>query len=148
MNRAARRRINNRRRRLEDGQATEGDLRRILEGWRKEAERRAQVAFGDAESGVEQVTPTVWALYRSKHEEAARLESLRLELMARKLEDARRAEKAGDEKTAMTFREKASGIPVCEELAEFCRRAIAKYTEPATMHRTFMIGPGVALVRA
>jgi len=147
MSRASRRRADRRRRRLETGRITEGDIRRILEGWRKEAEYRARVAFGDFEDGVVRVAPAVWALYRSKLPEAMQLEAFRREFVASKLGDARRAGKAGDEKTAMKLREKASGISVYEELAEYCRRAIARHTEPATVHRTFMIGPGVALVR-
>ena len=137
MGRASRRRADRRRRRLKVGQFTAGDLRRFLADMRKEAEYRARAAFGDAEDGIERVTPAVWELYRSKRQEAARLESFRLEVLARKLEDARRAEKAGDWKTAAEIRAKAAGMPVHEEMAEHCRRAVARYMP----HQKVRLGP-------
>jgi len=134
MGRASRRRAERRRRRLEAGEFTEGDLRRFLSDMQKEAEYRARVAFGEAEDGVSRVAPAVWALYRSKLPEAMRLESFRLELVARKLEDARRAEKAGDDKTATEIRAEAAGMPVPEELAEYCRRAVARHMPHQKVH--------------
>lgn len=134
MNRAARRRINNRRRRLEAGEFTAHDLCHTLKGWAREAERRARIAFGDAEDGVDQVTPAVWALYRSKLPEAMRLEAFRVELVDQKLQDARRAEKAGDAETAAKRRAEAAGMPVPEELAEYCRRAVARYMPDQKVH--------------
>ena len=134
MGRASRRRTERRRRRLEAGEFTEGDLRRFLSDMQKEAEYRARVAFGEIEDGASRVAPAVWALYRSKLPEAMRLEAFRLELVARKLEDARRAEKASDDKTATKLRTEAAGMPVPEELAEYCRRAVARYMPDQKVH--------------
>ena len=134
MGRASRRRAERRRRRMESGEFNEGDLRRFLSDMQKEAEYRARVAFGEIEDGASRVAPAVWALYRSKLPEAMRLETFRLELVARKLEDARRAEKAGDDKMATQLRAQAVGMPVPEELAEYCRRAIARYMPDQKVH--------------
>ncbi|MBU0596443.1 hypothetical protein KJ567_07155 [Candidatus Bipolaricaulota bacterium] len=147
MNRAARRRANRRQRRIEAGEVTDGDLRRILNGWRREADYRARAAFDGTAYGDERVVPAVWDLYRAKLAEARRLESMRQALRARSALAGRKAEKAGRLNAAHEARESCSEIPVDEELAEYCRRAIARYTEPATVHRTFLIGPGVAMVR-
>lgn len=134
MGRASRRRVERRRRRLEAGEFTEGDLRRFLSEMQKEAAYRARVAFGELEDGLDCVAPAVWALYRSKLTEAVRLEAFRLELVARKLADARRAEKAGDGKTAANLRAEAAGAPVPDELAEYCRRAVARYMPGQKVH--------------
>ena len=138
MGRASRRRTERRRRRLEAGEFTEGDLRRFLSDMQKEAEYRARVAFGEIEDGASRVAPAVWALYRSKLPEAMRLEAFRLELVAKKLEEVRRAKKAGADKTATEIRAKAAGTPVPEELAEYCRRAVARYMPGQKVH----LGPG------
>lgn len=119
MNRAARKRANKRRRLIEAGQVTKGIAWGILNSWQREAEHRGRIAFeGGAAHKSSQTAQAVWALYRAKLEEARQLE------------------------------ECCPEVPVVEELAEYCRRAIARHTESATMHRTFMIGPGVARARA
>lgn len=134
MGRASRRRAERRRRRMESGEFTEGDLRRFLSNMQTEAEYRARVAFGEIEDGASRVAPTVWALYRSKLPEAMQLEAFRLELVDQKLQDARRAEKAGDDETAAKRRAEAAGMPVPEELAEYCRRAVARYMPDQKVH--------------
>lgn len=133
--------------RVAAGKVTESYLRRILDGWRKEAAYRARVAFGDVE-GDSHAIPAVWALYRAKLQEARRLEPVRKAMRSRNIQKARREEKAGHFVEATRLRESCPEVPVDELLAEYCRRAIARYTEPATVRRTFMVGPGVALVRA
>ena len=118
MNRASRKRANKRRRLIEAEQVTKGIVWGILNGWHREAEYRGRMAFEGVEGRkINQIAPAVWALYRAKLSEARRLE------------------------------ECCPEVPVVEELAEYCRRAIARHTEPATVHRTFLIGPGVARLR-
>ena len=71
--REARTRANNRRQRIEAATITEGDLRQILECWRKEAEYRARVAFVGHPDGASRIVPAVWDLYRRKLIEATAL---------------------------------------------------------------------------
>lgn len=147
MNRAARRRANRRQQQIEAGEISDAVLQRILNSWRREAEYRARAAFDGTTCGEERVAPAVWQLYRAKLTEARRLETVRQALHAKNVAAGHKAQTTGKQRAAHEARETCSEIPVDEELAEFCRRAIARYTEPATVHRTFMVGPGVARAR-
>lgn len=94
---------------------------------RNEAYRTARMAFEDHENGPNRVARAVLAFYQSMLPEALRLERLRLETLARRLKYARQAEKVGDHKTAAKLRAAADDMPLTEELAECCRRALARY---------------------
>lgn len=142
--RSSRRRVCKRRRRIEAGNITQGEIRRILDNWRKEAEYRARIAFGE---GCGRTGPAVWALYRAKLQEAIRLEKVRRAIMSGNIQKARMAEQAGNLVEAQRLKESCSQIAVDQELAEFCRRAIAKYTDPASNRRKFILGMDVCMVR-
>ena len=116
MNRALRRRENRRTRLIEAGQITERIVWRILNGWQREAEYRARVAFVGGESGDNaQDVPAVWDLKDAKLAEAQR------------------------------FEQRCPEVPAVEELHEYCRRAIAKYTERSPLNRS-IVGPGLGFV--
>jgi hypothetical protein len=136
--REARRRANNRRKRIETGEITEGDLRLILESWRKEAEYRARVAFVGHPDGASRIVPAVWDLYYARLKEAKRLELVRKAIRSKNIEEARAAEDAEDFKKAKRLKEACSEIPVDEELASYCYKAIAKYCRGALQTRPLM----------
>jgi len=99
--RASRRRASRRRKRINVGDLTRGNVWQMLSCWQREAEHRARVAFEESDKqNQDQVVPAVWALYRAKVVEARTMQELYPEIAA------------------------------VEELREYCRRAVARYMDP------------------